>query len=380
VVQTETKEEHEDPPGQKPPHPWEDLPWERWNDWRWQLSHRLNTAEDFALLIRLTPEEVTSLSAFGRFRVDVTPYFATLMDPDEPTCPIQRQVIPTASELLPFETEMADSLAEDARSPVPGLVHRYPDRALMLVTTQCASYCRYCTRSRMVGDPHAQFSSSDYGRQVAYIAATSQIRDVLLSGGDPLILPQRVLERLLTRLRAIPHVEIIRIGTRLGIPYTGPKVLAHALSLDKAAAKHIWHDLGLSTAPFQVFYRGDDPLDRQLTFPLFVKLVRQGTGMGINSLSIVHNQAELREQEVRWVIQAYGQPTLEINTLPGLNPTVSDLCIMARAGGMHYTDLINENLYLAADRYAKECRDMERQASGGNGRVRAFQEAVPVRG
>jgi lysine 2,3-aminomutase len=108
-----------------------------------------------------------------------------------------------------------DSLNEDGHSPVPGLVHRYPDRVLMLVTTQCASYCRYCTRSRIVGDPHAQFSRADYDAQIDYIARTPQIRDVLLSGGDPLILPQRILEDVLRRLRAIPHVEIIRLGTRV---------------------------------------------------------------------------------------------------------------------------------------------------------------------
>ena len=112
---------------------------------------------------------------------------------------------------------MADSLAEDAHSPVPGLVHRYPDRVLMLVTTQCASYCRYCTRSRLVGDPSAQFSRSDYDAQIDYIAAHPQIRDVLISGGDPLTLPQRVLEDLLRRLRAIPHVEVIRIGSRVPV-------------------------------------------------------------------------------------------------------------------------------------------------------------------
>jgi lysine 2,3-aminomutase len=124
-------------------------------------------------------------------------------------------VIPTAAERVPFEAAMTDSLAEEAQSPVPGLVHRYPDRVLMLVTTQCASYCRFCTRSRIVGDPTAQFGRSDYDRQIAYLARTPQVRDVLLSGGDPLILPLRVLDDLLTRLRAIPHIEIIRIGTRV---------------------------------------------------------------------------------------------------------------------------------------------------------------------
>jgi lysine 2,3-aminomutase len=210
--------ELEEPPGHgRPPHPWEDVPLAQWNDWRWQLSHRLNTVEDFVQVIRFTPEEVEGLSAPGLLRVDVTPYLASLMDPEDPACPIRRQVIPNSHELAPFEAEMDDSLAEDAHSPVPGLVHRYPDRVLMLVTTQCASYCRFCTRSRIAGNPHAQFSSVDHERQLAYIAATPQVRDVLLSGGDPLTLPQRILEGLLKRLRAIPHVEIIRIGTRVPV-------------------------------------------------------------------------------------------------------------------------------------------------------------------
>jgi lysine 2,3-aminomutase len=210
--------ELEEPPGHSyPPEPWEDIPLTQWHDWRWQLSHRLNTVEDFAPVVRLTPDEVAGLSAPDRFRVDITPYFASLMDPEDPNCPIRRQVIPTSLELVPFEAEMSDSLGEDAHSPVTGLVHRYPDRVLMLVTTQCASYCRFCTRSRLVGDPHAQFGSANYERQLDYIAANPQIRDVLLSGGDPLTMPQRVLESLLQRLRAIPHVEIIRIGSRVPV-------------------------------------------------------------------------------------------------------------------------------------------------------------------
>lgn len=199
------------------PAPWQGVAPESWQDWRWQLSHRLNTVEDFAQVIRLTPDEIEGLSAPGLFRVDVTPYFASLMDPDDPNCPIRRQIMPTAQELVPFSAEMADSLNEDAHSPVPGLVHRYPDRVLMLVTTQCASYCRYCTRSRIVGDSSAQFSRRDYERQIEYIAQNPQIRDVLLSGGDPLTIPQRVLEDLLRRLRAIPHLEIIRIGSRVPV-------------------------------------------------------------------------------------------------------------------------------------------------------------------
>ena len=206
-------------PQHRTPRPaiWSDVPDEQWDDWRWQLSHRLNTVEDFSRLIRLTEEEIIGLSAPGKFRVDVTPYFASLIDPDDPDCPVRKQVVPRARELEAFEGMMEDSLAEDAHSPVPGLVHRYPDRVLMLVTTQCASYCRYCTRSRIVGDPHATFSRHEHDLQIEYVRRTPQVRDVLLSGGDPLTLPQKVLEDLLQRLRAIPHVEIIRIGTRVPV-------------------------------------------------------------------------------------------------------------------------------------------------------------------
>lgn len=214
----ETQTELEEPPGRSwPPHPWESLPLDKWNDWRWQIAHRLNTAEELAQVLHLTPEEVAGLSAPGHFRADITPYFASLIDPDDPNCPIRRQVIPTERELVPFTAEMTDSLAEDVHSPVPGLVHRYPDRVLMLVTTQCASYCRYCTRSRIVGDASAQFNRKDYDAQINYIALTPQIRDVLISGGDPLVLPQSILEDLLRRLCAIPHVEVIRIGSRVPV-------------------------------------------------------------------------------------------------------------------------------------------------------------------
>lgn len=233
--------ELEEPPGHgRPPHPWEDVPITHWNDWRWQLSHRLSTVQDLARVIHLTPEEVEGLSSPGLLRVDVTPYFASLMDPEDPACPIRRQVIPSSHELEPFEAEMADSLAEDAHSPVSGLVHRYPDRVLMLVTTQCASYCRFCTRSRMAGNPHAQFSSADHEQQLAYIAATPQVRDVLLSGGDPLTLPQRLLEGLLKRLRAIPHVEVIRVGTRV------PVFLPQRITDDLVAMLRQYHPLWMN--------------------------------------------------------------------------------------------------------------------------------------
>jgi len=196
---------------------WASVPDEKWNDWRWQLSNRLNSVEELEQVIHLTESEKKALSTQGLFRVDISPYFASLMDPDDLRDPIRKQVIPTADEMVPFTSMMEDSLAEDKHSPVPGLVHRYPDRVLMLVTTQCASYCRYCTRSRIVGDPSAQFSRTDYDAQIDYIARTPQVRDVLLSGGDPLVLAPKLLESLIARLRAIPHIEIVRIGSRVPV-------------------------------------------------------------------------------------------------------------------------------------------------------------------
>jgi len=194
-----------------------DVPDEKWNDWRWQLSNRINTPEEFERVIPLTNSERKALAAAHLFRVDITPYFISLINPDDPNDPIRKQVVPSEIEMTPFTAMMEDSLAEDRHSPVPGLVHRYPDRALMLVTTQCASYCRYCTRSRIVGDPSATFSRSEFEMQLDYLARTPQIRDVLLSGGDPLVLAPKILDEILRRLREIPHIEIVRIGSRVPI-------------------------------------------------------------------------------------------------------------------------------------------------------------------
>jgi lysine 2,3-aminomutase len=194
-----------------------DVPDEKWNDWRWQLSHRLNSVEEIEKIFPLTDSERKALQSSGLFRVDITPYFISLIDPADPNDPVRKQIIPTAAEMVPFTAMMEDSLAEDRHSPVPGLVHRYPDRVLMLVTTQCASYCRYCTRSRIVGDPGQTFSRQEFEAQIEYLKRTPQVRDVLLSGGDPLVLAPKILEEILTRLREIPHIEIVRIGSRVPV-------------------------------------------------------------------------------------------------------------------------------------------------------------------
>jgi len=194
-----------------------DVPDEKWNDWRWQLSHRLNTAEEIGKVLPLSESECKALNTANLFRVEVTPYFISLINPDDPEDPIRKQIIPRAEEMLSFTAMMEDSLAEDRHSPVPGLVHRYPDRVLMLVTTQCASYCRYCTRSRIVGDPSATFSRQEFEMQIEYLKRTPQVRDVLLSGGDPLVLAPKILEEILSRLSEIPHIEVLRIGSRVPV-------------------------------------------------------------------------------------------------------------------------------------------------------------------
>lgn len=194
-----------------------DVPDEKWNNWRWQLSNRINTPDEFEKVISLTDSERRALSAPNLFRVDITPYFISLVNIDDPNDPVRKQVVPQDTEMVPFTSMMEDSLAEDYHSPVPGLVHRYPDRVLMLVTTQCASYCRYCTRSRIVGDPSATFSRAEFEMQIEYLKKTPQVRDVLLSGGDPLVLAPKMLEEILSRLREIPHIEILRIGTRVPV-------------------------------------------------------------------------------------------------------------------------------------------------------------------
>ncbi len=196
---------------------YKDVPDEKWNDWRWQLSHRLNTVEEIEKVIPLIESERKALNSSGLFRVEVTPYFISLINPDDPEDPTRKQIIPRFEEMQAFTAMMDDSLAEDRHSPVPGLVHRYPDRVLMLVTTQCASYCRYCTRSRIVGDPAATFSRAEFEMQIEYLERTPQVRDVLLSGGDPLVLAPKILDEILSRLREIPHIEIVRIGSRVPV-------------------------------------------------------------------------------------------------------------------------------------------------------------------
>jgi lysine 2,3-aminomutase len=195
-----------------------------WEDWHWQLKHRICTKEELAQIIKLTPQEEKGIDkAKGRLAMAITPYWASLIDVEDPNCPIRRQSVPVSDEFAISPHEMADPCAEDRDSPVPHLVHRYPDRVLLLATDHCAMYCRHCTRRRLVGDHESKEENSEtkFDAAVEYIKANRKIRDVLISGGDPLILEDEALEALISKIRAISHVELLRIGTR--IPVTLPQ-------------------------------------------------------------------------------------------------------------------------------------------------------------
>ena len=193
-----------------------------WEDWRWQIRNRIRTKDVLEKFIDLTQDEIEGIEGSGtKLTMSIPPYFASLMDPKDPNCPIRLQCVPLKYELETAPEEMADPCGEDANSPVHGLVHRYPDRVLFLVNEMCAMYCRYCTRSRMVGDGDRTLSMKTYEAAFDYIRSNKKVRDVLISGGDPLTLSDRILEHIISTLKSIPHVEFVRIGTR--IPVTMPQ-------------------------------------------------------------------------------------------------------------------------------------------------------------
>lgn len=187
----------------------------QWNDWKWQVKNRIETLEQLKQYITLTPEEENGVKeSLKTLRMAITPYYLSLIDPNDPNCPIRKQSVPTIAETHQARADLLDPLHEDEDSPVPGLTHRYPDRVLFLITDQCSMYCRHCTRRRFAGQHDCESPKERIQKSIDYIARTPQVRDVLLSGGDGLLVSDAMLESIIERLRAIPHVEIIRIGTR----------------------------------------------------------------------------------------------------------------------------------------------------------------------
>lgn len=220
---------------------WQNVSDEDWNNWQWQLRNRITTLEQLKSLIVLTPEEEAGVLLAGkRLAMAITPYFFNLIDVNDPECPIRRQVIPRVEEMNVDPSEMTDPCGEELYSPVEGLVHRYPDRVLFLVTDRCAAYCRYCTRSRLVSNATGYDFHPDFDRQIDYIRKHTEVRDVLLSGGDPLLLSDAKLDELLGKLREIPHVELLRIGTRI------PIFLPQRITTELCAILKKYHPLFIS--------------------------------------------------------------------------------------------------------------------------------------
>jgi lysine 2,3-aminomutase len=201
-------------PDVSPPAPWKQVPWEQWEDWRWQIANRITTVEELSTVINLTGQEQDIISkSLNTLRMAITPYYASLMDPDDPRCPIRMRAVPTIAETRISAEDMLDPLHEDIDSPVQGLTHRYPDRVLLLITDQCSMYCRHCTRRRIAGETDRPRTQHEIDEAIAYIRDTPAVRDVLLSGGDAFTMSTDRLEYIIAKLTEIPHVEMVRYGT-----------------------------------------------------------------------------------------------------------------------------------------------------------------------
>lgn len=215
---------------------------ELWNDWNWQVKNRITTVEDLKKYIPLTEQEEEGVKECLRtLRMSITPYYLSLIDPKNPNDPIRKQAIPTSDELKVSDADLDDPLHEDGDSPVPGLTHRYPDRALLLITDQCSMYCRHCTRRRFAGQNDGAQPIDRIDNAIEYIRNTPAIRDVLLSGGDALLMSDDRLEYIISKLREIPHVEIVRIGSRV------PVVMPQRITDDLVNMLKKYHPVWLNT-------------------------------------------------------------------------------------------------------------------------------------
>ncbi|MBI9106070.1 MAG: lysine 2,3-aminomutase [Spirochaetales bacterium] len=219
-----------------------DISDEQWNDWHWQVKNRISTVDELEKYITISNDEKKAITeCLEKLRMAITPYYLSLIDLTNPEDVIRKQSVPTLNELSDTEDDIEDPLYEELNSPTPGLVHRYPDRVLLLVTEQCSMYCRYCTRRRFAGhkDCSVEFDAIEKG--IEYIKNTPAVRDVLISGGDPFLLSDEKLERILEKLHAIEHVEVIRIGTRT------PVVLPQRITPELTKMLSKYHPLWINT-------------------------------------------------------------------------------------------------------------------------------------
>ncbi len=221
---------------------WKDVTEEQWNDWRWQLEHAIRKADELVKVLPLTHDEEREIRAtLQTFDMAITPYYLSLIEPGNREDPVLRQAVPTILETQVHMGDLLDPLDEDVDSPVPGMTHRYPDRVLMLVTQRCSMYCRHCTRRRKVGDVDHHLDRNMLNAQLEYIRSHPAVRDVLVSGGDPLTLPDEELEYILQAVSAIPHVEMIRLGSRM------PVVLPQRITDDLCTMLRRYHPIYLNT-------------------------------------------------------------------------------------------------------------------------------------
>jgi len=221
---------------------WNNVSDSEWNDWRWQVKNRITTIDALKQVVSLTADEEEGVrKTLQTLRMAITPYYASLIEDGNPDCPVRKQAVPTAREVERSAADMADPLHEDVDSPVPGLTHRYPDRVLFLITDQCSMYCRHCTRRRLVGVHDEAAPADRLDKCIEYIRKTPQVRDVLVSGGDGLLVPDDMLEYVIGRLREIPHVEIVRIGSR------APVVLPQRITPELCRMLAKYHPIWLNT-------------------------------------------------------------------------------------------------------------------------------------
>lgn len=221
---------------------WKDISQEQWNDWKWQVANRITTVEQLRQVVELTEDEIKGISrCLETLRMAITPYYATLIDPNDHESPIRKQAVPLALEMEEAKCDMDDPLHEESDSPVKGLTHRYPDRVLFLITDQCSMYCRHCTRRRMAGSTDNAMPRKELQAAIDYIKNTPKIRDVLISGGDSLLVNDETIDYILSSLRAIDHVEIIRFGSRT------PVVLPQRITDDLCNIIRKHHPVWLNT-------------------------------------------------------------------------------------------------------------------------------------
>jgi lysine 2,3-aminomutase len=221
---------------------WKNVSDEEWNDWKWQFRNRILDLDTLKQVVPLTAEEEQGVaSCLEHLRMAITPYYASLINQDDPNCPIRKQAIPRAPELDMGENDMLDPLNEDTDSPVPRITHRYPDRVLFLVTDICSMYCRHCTRRRFAGQHDQAIKQEEFDQAIAYIREHKEIRDVLISGGDPLTLSDDFLESIIKRIREIDHVEVIRIGSRV------PVVMPQRITKELVDMLRKYHPLWINT-------------------------------------------------------------------------------------------------------------------------------------